>query len=787
MHPDDAYKNFLTIYDKYKDQEDIFNEADTRAKIIDILLRDCLGWDEDNIHRETKVHSGYTDYELLHHTIRTLIIEAKSTGQYFAIPYTMTSRSYKLSGPIANVPNLMAALNQVRNYCNDIGCKYAAVFNGYQILIFSAITLGKSWREGHCIVFNSLTDIRDHFPLFWNILASEHVYQGSLIQFLEKGKRDITFHKLIQTLHNPDQSWARNELYTFIHPISDLVFSELLDEARTQVLKECYVFGGSNRPLTTEMESYFVDKLPHFAQKYKIKDIIQTETKAGIFQKEFLTKTYDKTKGSLIVLVGGIGSGKSTFLHRFFKLVLSSHENLLWFYVDFRSAPILEAEIESFILDKIYNEWNQKYLPIFEQLLHDVGFVSDSSDLSIFFSKLFNLLQHLKCDITIIIDNVDQHDYKLQEKIFLASHHLTDKFRTVTIIALREETFLTSTRTGVFDAYSTPKFHIASPDFLEMIVKRIDFTLKLLKNSPNKLFLSIPSRALSDLLKYFSIIKFSLRKINQQSRKIIYFIDSISVGNMREALNMFNNFSVSGNTNIREMFAKANIYQIAYHQFIKSIILGEYRYYIQNRSHIMNVFDFDTSLTDSHFSSLRILKYLLNRANRRSEIGRGYVSIQELISTANDVFIKREVIRDSLLRLSYYNLIEYDNQSRINLDSATYVKLTPAGKYYLSELIYEFVYLDSIFIDTPISSTTTVKKIEKLCDTTDLELRLQRTTIFVDYLYQSESDEFKDHPEYLQSEYTNSQFAKEIKERFQSFQEHLRQPALLKSYSSGAP
>lgn len=692
----------------------------------------------------------------------------------------MNSRTYKIGGAISTVPNLIEALNQVRNYCNDIGCKYAAVFNGHQIVVFSAITIGKSWKEGHCVLFNSFSDIKDNFNLFWNMLASEHVTHGSLINYLEKGRRDITFSKLISTIHNPDQCWARNQLYTYIRPISDLVFSELLDEARTQVLKECYVFGKTNRPLIKEIDDYFVDKLPYFAMKYKIKELLQTETKAGAFEKDFLIKSYDKTKGSLIVLLGGIGSGKSTFLHRFFKLILESHENLLWFYVDFRSAPIKDTEIESFILQKILEEWNERYLSKFNDLLQEVGFAIDTSDPKYFLSRLFNLLHRFKFGITITIDNVDQHEYNLQEKIFLTSYHLTDSLKTVTIIALREETFLTSTRTGIFDAYDTPKFHIASPDFFEMILKRIDFTFKVLTYNPEKLLPGIPASALRDLKKYFSIIKASLRKKNKQSVKIVSFIDSVSVGNMREGLNMFNNFIVSGNTNIREIFerkAKSGSYQIAYHQFIKSIILGEYKYYLQNRSSVMNIFDFDTSLTDSHYNLLRILKYLINRFNKRSTIGRGYVSIQELVSAAAGVFLKNEVIRDSLLRLSSFNLVEYDNQSKTDLDSAAYVKITPAGKYYLSELIFEFVYIDSVFIDTPISDSTTEQNLRKYCDNTELELRLERTRLFVDYLYQAEIDELREHPEYLQNEFTNNSFAKEIKERFAVLEQEIRMTA----------
>lgn len=71
MHPDDAFNNFIEkIYAPYAENLEKFNEADTRAKIIDFMLRDCLGWDEKNIKREDSVESGRTDYQLIYTQIQ---------------------------------------------------------------------------------------------------------------------------------------------------------------------------------------------------------------------------------------------------------------------------------------------------------------------------------------------------------------------------------------------------------------------------------------------------------------------------------------------------------------------------------------------------------------------------------------------------------------------------------------------------------------------------------------------------------------------------------------------
>jgi energy-coupling factor transporter ATP-binding protein EcfA2 len=780
MHPDEAYMNFLSICSKYHFEKDIFNEAETRAKIIDFILRDCLGWNEKFIVRENPNDSGYSDYELQIDKIPVLVIEAKKSGEYFEIPVTMTSRSYKISGSISTTKNLMNAFNQVRNYCNEIGCKYAAVFNGYQLVLFSAITIGKTWKEGFCIVYRSLDEIKNNFNNFWNTLAFENVKNGSLMKAIEKGKRDISFKKVIYELHNPDQSWARNDLYVFLQPICDFIFSELIDEKRTEVLRECYVYDrSSKKPITEEMESYFSDKLPYFAQKYKISDIYEKELKAGSFEKEFWKKTYAKITGSLMVLLGGVGSGKSTFLHRFFKIILAEYENLIWFYIDLRGAPLKENEIEDFILKSIMTEWKLKYEPKLSKILRETAFSADENNHKQFFTLLFNLLRHLKFSIALIIDNVDQHTLAYQENIFLLAHHCTDVLKTVTIIALREETFVTSTRTGVFDAFHMPKFHISSPNFLSMIIKRIDFTIKLLlKSNLEQPFQSIPKETREDVIKYFSIIKSSLIRKNEQRDKIVKFIDSISVGNMREALRMFNNFIVSGNTNTKEIFLKhdqSGLYQLAYHQFIKSIILGEYRYYLQDRSNIINVFDFDSSLTDSHSNIMKILSYLLERCNKKSPIGRGYVLIDDLFSTAENISIHRDVIKDCLSRLSGFNLVEYDNQSKTDLENATYVKLTAAGRYYLNNLTHEFVYLDLVSIDTPISDFDLHNYLKKFVNTTDLEIRFDRTKRFLKYLVKFENEEFKNHPEYLHSDFSTKKFCEDIANQFEKEEKKIRE------------
>ena len=80
-----AFRRLVADYGH--DPDPSFSESDTRAKIIDTILRDVLGWPEtdDRVRREEHVHHGYLDYYLRSTTVG-LVLEAKRSGHPFTLP-----------------------------------------------------------------------------------------------------------------------------------------------------------------------------------------------------------------------------------------------------------------------------------------------------------------------------------------------------------------------------------------------------------------------------------------------------------------------------------------------------------------------------------------------------------------------------------------------------------------------------------------------------------------------------------------------------------------------------
>ncbi len=144
------------------------SETDTRVKVIDRVLKEVLGWPEDDISREDHVESGFIDYTLALHGQPYVAVEAKKEGVTFTIPHKMGDRRYVLDGALVTNQPIKKAIEQVRQYCDDapVPIKYAIATNGYTWIVFRAVRDDVSWRRGTARVFPSLEHVAENFTEF---------------------------------------------------------------------------------------------------------------------------------------------------------------------------------------------------------------------------------------------------------------------------------------------------------------------------------------------------------------------------------------------------------------------------------------------------------------------------------------------------------------------------------------------------------------------------------------------------------------------------------------------
>lgn len=267
----------------------------------------------------------------------------------------------------------------------------------------------------------------------------------------------------------------------------------------------------------------------------------------------------------------------------------------------------------------------------------------------------------------------------------------------------------------------------------------------------NKHF-EISNTALKNLFK--SIYKTLFLEKNSE---ILQFLEQTSFPNIRLGLDKFNDFLISGHTKVEEYMA-SDSYNIPIWEFIKSVALESNYYYNYKTSKIHNLF-YPSNSNSSHFTKIRILKYLYNEAENNS-FNESFIAVEALKNLFVQAGYTRDIILEEIDLLINYNLISCEN---FNSDTENktpnveifQVKITQGGIYYINNLINTFAYLDIILEDTLIYDENFYDEMLANFSPPDalgkkiIHKRLKTVKIFIEYL---KKQEFSEH----QNSYTDN-------------------------------
>jgi hypothetical protein len=639
-------------------------------------------------------------------------------------------------------------------------------------------------------VFPSLEAIAERFTDFWNLLSYESVLAGSLEEEFGGTRRaHRNLHRVSDLLFNADLPLQRNRLNAQLTPLIGTIFAEIADQDHLEILQSCYVHSASLRIVATDIETVITDSIPAFLRAEGAEPLPRDPEGEGFTA--VVTKAMDEPAGELFLILGGIGAGKTTFLKRYRRTVGKEllDSKTIWFNVDFLKAPLDPLDLESFVYQDILKQLRERYVTphletrrnIKRVFADDIGVLrqttlrqlrpgSDEFETALdpYLERwrqnlpvyVPGLLRHCKPrrDIAVVtfVDNVDQLAPAYQAQIFLLAERLTRMIGSVTIVSLREESYYASSVQRTFTAYANRKFHIASPRFRVMIGNRIKFALKVLEGGDDEVRVVLPGGIAFDREAIADFLKIVQQSIFEQSPAISRFVEALCFGNTRLALQMFTTFLVSGATDVDKMlliYRRDGSYYVAFHEFVKSIMLGDRKYYHESQSPVMNVFDCGAQRNASHFTALRIIEALADRRGESTPQGQGYVSLADLVTVFEDTFDNLEDCLRTLNRLVARQLVELNTRSTESIEGAEYARLTSAGWYYRRYLARSFAYLDLILQDTPLDDESlagslkeSVYRVDNLSDheghkVERVEARFQRVDAFICYLESEEASE----------------------------------------------
>ena len=343
-----------------------FSESDTRAKIIDAILNNVLGWPEtdDRVRREEHVHHGYLDYHLRSAT-RGLVLEAKKSGRRFTLPTGLTfGKSVSVKNLLQMEDELEKMYNQVVGYSHERGVQFCALSNGTQWLVFPGVRTDQiRIRQSRVAVFNGFADIQNNFVQFWNLLSMKGVDGGSLEESLVPPLHGIEPTYVFNAEGRSNIPFDRNPLSLVLEDLLPKYFGDLHgDPEATEMLRQCFV---SDSPITqtmVEVGQEVSDESPSKSLR-AVSPMIHLYSLPKVAEKlnaqlaSFLREGRAK---HLQVMVGRVGIGKTTFLSHFFsvqrKELMSDHFVLM---IDYREVTG-ETDLNRHFTDSI---WDSLFKP----------------------------------------------------------------------------------------------------------------------------------------------------------------------------------------------------------------------------------------------------------------------------------------------------------------------------------------------------------------------------------------------------------------------------------------
>lgn len=782
---DEAKNKFEEFKNKYEDlKSSDLSESDTRSKVIDFVLKDILGWNEDNIQREEHVDHGYYDYCLDISGFK-MVVEAKKLYKDFQLPST-TQRKCKLSTIYKENEEV---IRQIRGYLDDLGCDIGVITNGRQFIIAKFInTNGVPWKNNDCLIFRGIDDINDSFLEFYNVLSRESVLLNCGISFFQN--EEIAFSKtILSTLSQKNNEISRNRLSSQLMPIINNFFGELFkindEESNIEFIRECYVENEEVKKHKDQLNSLFDDCPP------RLEKVVPARNSKSLTKQINVDLTNSVTP-PLVVIIGSKGAGKTTFINYLFKENLPQdtlsrlpyiYLNMMKYYdgkgIDFDN--VAEEAIKLF--DQKYPEYDIFSLNVLKQIYRSEILKNEKGVWSLYKDnqELYNEklaafleekqkkpLEHLVAvnqyflknrqkRLILVFDNADQLSDDVQNEVFLTACSLNKNGKYGVFLSLREGYYYKWRTQAPFNAFEYNAYHIAAPKYGQVLSKRIDYVLKndeICRTNcdfSGNLNGNVITLTKASVKEFFIGIQNSL--FLKSHTPIIDFINFSTFPNIRSGLELFKTFLTSGYTEVEEyvlrvgQFPNKKWYVIPMHEFIQTIGLENKLYYNHEISKIPNLF-YPAKGSKDHFLKIFLL---LSLKKYRGTIGNQekFIGIEMLKKDFIDGGYKENLINEEISFLLNQNFIETDSvlsDTKWNEIPITNigVAITAKGMFYIDTMINHFYYIDLVLQDTPFFVEDDFLKTKDLFPLRnesykrDMGKRIDALTAFVEYLDKQE-------------------------------------------------
>jgi hypothetical protein len=766
---DAAFEIFLGIQGSVAQLEPtLISEQDARLKVIDRVLVECLQWGLGDIQAEEQAGTGFVDYKLSIDGRARLVVEAKRDSRPLGLSGLTSGRAYKLNGPVFKTEAAREGIEQAVRYCAHKGAELACVTNGREWIVFRGSRLcdGSDTLAGSAFGFETLAAVRDQFRLFYNLLARPSVAQLNFrAHFQEAEGRPIRTELFRKPIRAPESA-KLVEADKLSHDLDKIMlsfFRNLTGDNDPDLIAKCFV---------TSRESEAADKsLLRISESLaeRMKDL---DTQSGDELVQAIRRVHTTRRHEFILVVGTKGSGKSTFVERFFKFVLPRDlvRAIVPIRVDlaesngdeaqvaqwlerrvletaerevFKGAPSFE-ELEGMFFDE-YQRWRSGTLrPLYEtnrdQFKVEFGRHIETRREERPHDYICGMMRHVVNNRRrvpcLVFDNADHFTIEFQERVFQFARSIYEQQLCVVLLPITDKTSWQLSRQGAIQSFYCETLYLPTPPARVVLEKRIGYLSEKLageKAAPGTgYFLGRGIElAISDLREFAAC----LQAIFVQTGAVSEWIGNLSNCDVRRGLDLARLVATSPHLRPRELlkaFVEKTAVFVPPRLVRKAIVRGKYDIYpIGKHKFVQNIFYLTAEVDTSPLLGVRILQ-LLTDAQHEEEDGRTtFISVDRVIEYLVAMDLAERPVAlwlESLLRTGL--CLCYD-PTTVKLLPGSLVEISPAGKQHLAWALRDLVYMESMMLVTPILVRPVYEELRALCDRTTPD---EARTFFVQYL-----------------------------------------------------
>jgi hypothetical protein len=714
--------------------DDLKNESDVEQKFIYPLLTAAppngFGISPNSIETKTNIK-------------RFIIGKGKEQKSYFP-DYIIAKGGYPLVVIEAKErgADIEGAFREARLYANELNAQYKLGMD--PVFLIVATNGDEFWVGSPGHVTPSVATTFDQLVPYSQAFADIQIFLSEVSlearsQALRSKTRPSRLWKPRSLLGGQaiqDEVLAKNTFGSTISASLGQIFNPITRADRAKVVKEAYV--PSNRrtryvqPIDTIIRA--ASPLSH-ADAHLLSETDNPEPLVSSLQGG------RELEHKVLLLIGGAGSGKTTFIDYLQEvaLPLDIRNSTAWVHFNMNVAPVSRDEIYSWLRSNLIDELKSRNSDIdFDDLdqlkslysvevnKFDKGRGKLYADKALYNEKLAERLKELEDDkhataiafcrycggergklVILVLDNCDKRQRDEQLLMFEAAQWLQREFRALVILPLREETYDNHRDEPPLDtALKDLVFRIEPPAFHDVLSKRVQLAREELKNDQKTYHYDLENSMhveyqASDQGRYLGAIVSSLFDGDKRIGKLLL---GLAGSNLRKAFELFLEICNSGHlptSEILKIKRAQGTYHVPIHFILRALLRQSRRFYDSNHTYVKNLFAIEMDEgSEAHFLRLMILRWLEAKSGLTGPSRlKGYFPMRTLFEDICIYGFEEAEVRDKVEELARAHCVLSEDFKTDNLSDDALIRIGPAGVVHL-DLLGDINYWAAISEDT---------------------------------------------------------------------------------------